>query len=620
MHTAQSIKNRGGGSCFSNNYKVLINKIKSFLAEKFETLYYFYRYIGYRLWVMLTCNFLMAMLDGIGLTMFVPLLQIADSKGNLAEGGKLNQYLSYVFTSLNISLTVVNMLFFIVIIFIAKAVFLYFTQYFQTQTLQIFVKKIRTELIYGLRNLNYKEFVSTDIGRLQSSLIGESNQMAQACSQYVESIKSGMVVLVYLIMAFWVDWKFSVLIVIGGILTNLIYSRFYIKTKQISRELTKENHKYGGVVIENVNNFKYLKATGRNFIFTERMLNVLYTMIDRNLYIGKLNARLTAMREPILLIIICLIIGFQVQVVGARLSSIIVILLLFYRAMAYVMSMQASWNSYLAATGSIENIKNYQIYLTKNADDYNGEQKVGNIESLKLENVSISFKEHKVLENVNVVLPANKMIALVGESGSGKSTLVNIISGLLIPDDGRYFINNFDFNNIDKNDFSKKIGYIAQEPTIFNADIFDNVTFWADRTAENIDKFWNVTALCSIDYFIKGLPNSFNELLGYNGMNISGGQKQRISIARELYRNAQLLIMDEATSALDSETESEIKESMEKLKGKVTIISIAHRLSTVRSADIIYLMNNGRIELSGDFEELKTKSSYFKKMAELQGL
>lgn len=595
-------------------------KIKSAIAKKFETLYYFYQYIGSRLWVMLACNFIMAILDGVGLTMFVPLLQIADGVNSIKGDNKLIHFVTIFFNSLHLEVNIINMLVLIIIIFICKAIFSYFTQFFKTITLQNFVKKIRIGLIYGLRDLSYKEFISTDIGRLQSSLVGESNQMSQACAQYIETIKSGMVVFVYLCMAFFIDWKFSILIVVGGSLTNLIYNRFYVTTKNLSRDLVKDGHKYGGIVIENVNNFKYLKATGRNFYFTDRMLQILYQMIDKNIIVGRLQARLSAIREPIMLTIICLIIGFQVSVIGAALSSIMVILMLFYRAMAYLMTLQASWNSYLSSIGSIENIRDYQVYLKNNAESVNGNIEVRRIESLEIKNLSVSFGEAKILKDVNIKILANQSIALVGESGSGKSTLINTLIGLLKFDKGEYFINGNNFTDINRYHFKSKIGYISQEPTIFNADIFDNITFWAERSAENIAKFNNVTMLCSIYNFISMLPNGYNELLGYNGMNISGGQKQRISIARELFRDVEILIMDEATSALDSETELEIKKSMDSLKGKITIISIAHRLSTVREADIVYLMNNGTVETFGNFDELKEKSEYFKKMANLQGL
>jgi subfamily B ATP-binding cassette protein MsbA len=162
------------------------------------------------------------------------------------------------------------------------------------------------------------------------------------------------------------------------------------------------------------------------------------------------------------------------------------------------------------------------------------------------------------------------------------------------------------------------VGYITQEPVIFSDTIYNNITFWAPKTPENLLRFQQVLEQSSLKKFVDELPNQADSELGNNGVNISGGQKQRISIARELFKEIDLLVMDEATSALDSETELAIKESIDALKGKYTILIIAHRLSTVRNANQVVLMHQGKIEQKGSFEELVSTNEKFKKMVELQ--
>ncbi|WP_140937947.1 ABC transporter ATP-binding protein [Sphingobacterium lumbrici] len=594
---------------------------KSFFADKFKTLYYFYKYLGNKIFILLFFNFLMVLMDGLGLTMFVPLLQIADGANNATGGNeKLINGVQQAFDFIGAELNVLNMLILIVTIFVLKALFVYFTLKYQAIALQSIAKAIRANLSYGVRDLSYKEFVHTDVGRLQNSLTGESHQVAAACSQYLDTIKNGMIVTVYLGFAFFLDWKFSILIVLGGILTNFIYKLFYTRTKNLSRAITKNNHRYGGIVIETVNHFKYLKASGRNRAFVSRMINELNDLIQNNIRVGKLNARLTAMREPMMIIIICIVIALHLLVFQSTLSAVLIILVMFYRAMTYIMALQTAWNGFLANTGALENIQDFEHYLNTHKENFIGEEHLPRIDQIQLRDISLSYGDFKVLNNIDLDILRNHSIALVGESGSGKTTLVNLICSLLPYDVGTFRINGSDMKAFHNTDFRDKVGYITQEPTIFNADIFDNVTFWSERTAENLEKFWQVIGMCSLLKFVEGLPKQEREILGNNGLNVSGGQKQRISIARELFRDVELLIMDEATSALDSETEKEIKESMEALQGKVTLISIAHRLSTIRNADRIYLMDKGQIVASGNFEELKQKSDYFTKLAELQGL
>lgn len=214
----------------------------------------------------------------------------------------------------------------------------------------------------------------------------------------------------------------------------------------------------------------------------------------------------------------------------------------------------------------------------------------------------------------------NQSIAFVGESGSGKTTIVNLICGLMPPSSGEVLIDGVSLQKLQRSAFQKRIGYITQEPVIFNDSIFNNVTSWAKRTPENEQKCIEALKKAAVYPFVKDQPHSLDTELGNNGINLSGGQKQRISIARELYKDIEILLMDEATSALDSETEKMIQENIDALKGKYTILIVAHRFSTIRNADSIVLMEKGRIIVQGGFEQLFEQVPKFRKMVELQEL
>ena len=196
---------------------------------------------------------------------------------------------------------------------------------------------------------------------------------------------------------------------------------------------------------------------------------------------------------------------------------------------------------------------------------------------------------------------------------------MNIMAGLFLPDSGSIRVDGIDMNEIDRNHFQKMIGYITQEPVIFDDTIFNNVSFWDEDTIENREKCKRALNKAAVLDFVETLENKEDSRLGINGVMVSGGQKQRLSIARELYKGIDLLLMDEATSALDSETELGIQENIEELRGQVTIVIIAHRLSTIKNADRIILLKNGNVQASGNFKELVAKSIDFKKMVSLQG-
>ena len=181
-------------------------------------------------------------------------------------------------------------------------------------------------------------------------------------------------------------------------------------------------------------------------------------------------------------------------------------------------------------------------------------------------------------------------------------------------------IDGINANKIDMRTFQNRIGYITQEPVIFDDTIFNNVTFWDEKTPENLEKFWIALQKAAIVVMVIELPEKEDAPLGNNGVMISGGQKQRISIARELYKDIDILIMDEATSALDSETERVIQNNIEELKGKYTILIVAHRLSTIKTADEIIVMKKGEIIDKGNFEYLIQNNPSFQKMVNLQEL
>ena len=231
--------------------------------------------------------------------------------------------------------------------------------------------------------------------------------------------------------------------------------------------------------------------------------------------------------------------------------------------------------------------------------------------------VSFNYGSKTVLNEINLSFDKHKSYAIVGESGSGKTTLLNIISGLYSQYSGEVLVDDQRLDDFHRESYQQKIGYITQEPVIFEGSVFENVTFWSEPTEENIEKCKNALQKALISDFINELDEGIFTRLGANGISLSG-QRQRISIARELFKEVELLLMDEATSALDSETESMIQSNIENLRGDYTIIIIAHRLSTIRNMDTVILLGSSKVVMTGSFQELLDNSCQFRNMADLQ--
>ncbi len=533
--------------------------------------------------------------------------------------GNLGFLLKFI-SALGINLNLVSVLLLMCVFFILKGVAFFYQGFYHISVQQYFIRKIRLQNIDGLNSMSYKSFVLSDVGQIQNSLTGEVDRVVKAFDNYFIGIQLALMVIVYMSFAFLIDAQFAILVSIGGGLSNLVYQKIYKNTHGASYKLTIDNNFFQGLIIQYVTNFKYLKATSYLFKYSKKLLEAILKIEKTNKKIGVLSAFLAATREPLIIIVVTLVIFLQTNVLGSPLGPILISLLFFYRALSNLMLMQGTWNQFLAVSGSLVHMKEFGERLKAN-HEIPGKQELKEFKNkLELKNANFSYKEKLILEDINLTISKNEVVAFVGESGSGKTTLVNLFSGLFPLDNGKMFIDGIERENLNVASFQNRIGYITQDPVIFNDTIFNNVTFWAEPTPENQQRFENAVRKASIEDFVNKQPEKENSMLGHYGVNLSGGQKQRISIARELYKDIDILILDEATSALDSETEKAIQNNIDSLKGYYTILIVAHRLSTIKNASRIVFMNEGKISQIGEFNDLISKVPNFKRMVDLQDL
>jgi len=285
------------------------------------------------------------------------------------------------------------------------------------------------------------------------------------------------------------------------------------------------------------------------------------------------------------------------------------------------MTVQQSWTAFLKYVGSITQYMSFISDVNDFKEESVGEEFTSFNNKIMLQEVSFEYNNQtKIVKDISLDIIKNTTLAFVGKSGSGKTTLVNIICGLLTPTSGKLFIDNQEMNKFSIDSIRSKIGFISQETVVFNDSLFNNITFWQDKNETTLKKFNDVIDKVDLTDFVQNSNLKEDIVLGDNGVIMSGGQRQRLSIARELYKNIEILILDEATSALDSHTERLIQNSIEALKGQITIIVIAHRLSTIKHADKIVLIEDGSIAAEGTYNELLLNSVTFTTMVSLQEL
>lgn len=241
-------------------------------------------------------------------------------------------------------------------------------------------------------------------------------------------------------------------------------------------------------------------------------------------------------------------------------------------------------------------------------------------ESIKLSNVSYSYPESTgmALDEIELTIPANKVVGFVGPSGSGKTTSVDLLMGLLEAQQGDLCIDGVVINSTNVRQWQKLIGYVPQQIYLADDTVASNIAFGVAEDDVDLEKVLHAAQVANLhDFVMNDLPMGYETKVGERGIRLSGGQRQRIGIARALYHSPQVLVLDEATSALDNLTELAVMESINKLRNRMTIVIIAHRLSTVRSCDHIYLMEKGRVLAQGSYEQLRQTNDLFQKMTKV---
>ncbi len=600
-----------------NEYKFYT--MKSTLKSKLSIFSFYYSYTGAKLLVLVLLSAVSGLLEGIGISMLFPILTSFTNNSSVSNSNIGSEIFHKITRIVHQQPTQQNLIIIFITLFFLKAIVKYFVGLYRTKLSVDLLKSIRFDFILGFLNLDFLYYTSLDSGKIANTFTLELEKTLSGfmylCS-YLVSLFTG---LAFLSMVFFIDVNFTLIILTAGVFYYLGFAGINRAISNYSKKITLENSSFNSLLIQLVQSFKYLKSTNSFGSLKKMLENNVNTIRKTKFDMDIRSSFVVAIQEPVVLIITLGVVYINVIWFNISISSIVIILLLFYRAINYLLSSQSLWNNFTSQIGSTDSVmrlkKNFLLYKEKEK----GKVEVVFNKSIHLKGVNFSFTDKVVLKNINFEINKNQTVAFIGKSGSGKSTLINLITGILNPNDGEIIIDNTSINNIDIGKWRNKIGYITQENIIFNDTIENNITLWDELIHLNRESYNDAIQKSQLTELIR--ENPADKIIGDRGGMLSGGQRQRISIARELYKKPELLILDEATSALDSETEKYIQKSIDELKGKLTILIVAHRLSTIKHADKIVVMDNGEIIESGSFNELTSNpQSNLNKFIKLQQL
>jgi len=584
------------------------------------------RYLGRRMYLIFVLSAATALAQGFGITLLLPLLRASQTGGSAEDMGTAEQYLHDLLAWMGIAESMLGILAFIAIVFVGKGALQFakgaYQGYLQTQLL----RELKTRLFDAYTGMDYRYYIQQNAGHFINVINQQVNRFFGSFSAFIGFFSRVITTISYFAFAFAITWKFSAMALsVGGVLL-VLFTRLNAYVRQLSRYRAEEQSHLNKFLVQSLQAFKYIVSTNQVSHLRSGVVdsvNRLTGYLFRQRVAGAVTGSL---KEPASVLLIVGLIALQVAVFNSSVAPIFVALLLFHRGMQAIITVQQKWQQTMDQIGSVEVVDDELNTVLAHQEKTTG-QKIGPLtEGISFRDVCFAYNEDDgdILHNVNIEVPANKTVALVGESGAGKSTLVDMMTLMLKPRRGTVKIDDVRHDEIDLASWRDQIGYVSQETVVFDDTVANNICLWQGDIEKDLDfreRVIHAAERAHADHFIRDLPDGYQTVVGDRGVRLSGGQRQRLFVARELFKQPNLLLLDEATSDLDTASEQHIQDSINGLKGEVTVVIIAHRLSTVKSADRIYVLDEGRVIEEGSYDELQLREDgQFREMVEMQGL
>lgn len=565
--------------------------------------------------ILAVIGFIGGLLEGIGVNALIPFFAFVT--GQPFEGSNfISTFIESAFHYFHIDFSIKYLLVFIAALFIVKAVIVFWGKYTQNLIFVNYGKQLRMLIVRETLDAEWIYLLNQKVGYLSTILTTEAVAVATLLGTISAVMLTMTTISVYIFMAFLISWQATAATFVLGVFLIAISKPLIDRARGMMREKVNEIKESTHFINETTLGAKVIKSSssvplilGKADAFFENFRRI---KLRYFIYRGIMSSTI----QPISVIFISIIFVFLYKTPGFNIGSFIALVYLIQRIFTHINQIDSDIHKINENIPYLQSVISYIERIREHRETSGGEDSFVFNKEFLMQDVSFSYKKGgDLLHGVDFSLKKGEIAGIIGPSGAGKTTFVDIVLRLLSPHGGAIFLDGNNVVNISLEEWRRNVAYVSQDIHLINDTIAHNISFY---TALSRDEIENAAKDANIYDFIMSLPKGFGTMIGERGIKLSAGQRQRIVIARALARNPKLLILDEATSALDNESESRVQETIENLRGKVTMIIVAHRLGTVHNCDTIFVLKDGYIVEKGNPQTLlKNDETYFYKMHNL---
>ncbi len=569
----------------------------------------FHRYKG-KFSMVILLGLLAGLFGGVGISAVIPLFSLMTNQ-HIEGTGAITSIISKGFLFFHIPFTLPFLAGLIALLFVVKALTQFLARYINSKVSAEYEAEARADLFEKTLDANWPYLLNQRNGIIERILINDVMLSAQVLVVLTNLILLCTSLAMYAIVALNISPLITLLtMAVGGILFFL-FKPFYYKTRSIIKDTVATEKEMAHYLNESIQNSKAIKALSAQPQVLEKGVRLFERLRKQRIDVGIYKSAVGPSFEPIGLAFIIILFIFYHRLPGFSIITFFAVVYLVQKIFSFLELSQGNIQRLGEIAPYLQSVVDHRTDIIAHREISAGKEPFRFEDRIEFKGVSFSYEQREpVLSHLDITIRKGQMTGLIGSSGAGKTTIADLLLRLFKPGSGKILVDGKDIQDIDLNAWRNHIGYVSQDLFLINGSVKDNIRFFDPAVSDqDID---DAVSAAHAREFIERMPEGIQTIIGERGVKLSAGQRQRIALARVLARRPEILILDEATSALDNESEATVQKAIDELKGKVTVLAIAHRLSTVTSSDTLMVLDKGTVIESGSPSSLlKDKDSHF---------